>query len=126
MRLLVHFYRLVGPTFPVLTLISVLLWAAIFSTGLKLIFEKNSKPLTEGKIFKWIAGIAPSIGIVGTLLGLSGAYHNVVFGDPNSLASFLGQIGEAIYSSTYGLLLALIAGTSTFLLAFSNRGRKNG
>ena len=61
-------------------------------------------------VFETVVGIAPLLGLLGTIFGLMGALASVRIGDVGTAqaAGVTAGIGEALFSTAFGLMVAII------------------
>ncbi|MEM8806891.1 MAG: MotA/TolQ/ExbB proton channel family protein [Cyanobacteria bacterium P01_G01_bin.38] len=61
-------------------------------------------------IFETVVGVAPLLGLLGTILGLIGALSSLNFGDVGGerATGVTSGIGEALYSTAFGLVVAML------------------
>ncbi|NEP19461.1 MAG: MotA/TolQ/ExbB proton channel family protein [Leptolyngbya sp. SIO4C1] len=61
-------------------------------------------------VFETVVGVAPLLGLLGTILGLIGALSSLQIGDIGSerAAGVTAGIGEALYSTAFGLIVAML------------------
>ncbi|MEM9165275.1 MAG: MotA/TolQ/ExbB proton channel family protein, partial [Cyanobacteria bacterium P01_F01_bin.4] len=61
-------------------------------------------------LFETVVGVAPLLGLLGTILGLIGALSSLNFGDVGGeqTTGVTSGIGEALYSTAFGLVVAML------------------
>lgn len=61
-------------------------------------------------LFETVVGVAPLLGLLGTILGLIGALSSLNFGDVGGerATGVTSGIGEALYSTAFGLVVAML------------------
>lgn len=99
-------------------------FGAVFAEGIKSIdrptleIEKNMEKIVNIEIAKMekggealgiIAGIAPTLGFVGTIVGVIKIFYNISISENVSISTISGGLYEKMISSGAGLLVGLIA-----------------
>ena len=81
-----------------------------FEKGLEInLINKNREFNKYGNIFNLTIGIAPLLGLLGTVLGLMNSFSFIDLGSiGTSTKEVTGGISEALVSTAYGLIIAII------------------
>jgi len=118
-------YGRIGITFPVLAVLTVYLASILFLLILEKsdLFQFRRSPRYH---LLWIENASPMLGFLGTLVGLSAAMSGLDTskGIQSSVVWLTGQNGQAIYSSIYGAVQALIAYGIRFFFRLDGEGAK--
>ena len=87
-----------------------------FEKGLEINLINNNKELNKyGTIFNLTIGIAPLLGLLGTVLGLMNSFSFIDLGSVGTnTKEVTGGISEALVSTAYGLIIAI------FTISFSS------
>ena len=95
-----------------------------FEKGLEInLINKNKEFNKYGNIFNLTIGIAPLLGLLGTVLGLMNSFSFIELGSVGTnTKEVTGGISEALVTTAYGLIIAIF--TITFSSYF-NSCRKN-
>lgn len=116
-------YTKVGVTFPFLAGLSVYLGAVIWFLTLERsgLFQFRRSPRYH---LLWIESASPMLGFLGTLIGLAEAMSGLdtTKGIQTTVVWLTQKTGEAIYSSIYGAIQALIAYGIRFLFHLDGEG----
>lgn len=106
-------------------------YGAVFAEGIKSIdrptleIEKNMEKIVNIEIAKMekggealgiIAGIAPTLGFIGTIAGVIKIFYNISISENVSISTISGGLYEKMISSGAGLLVGLIAYVSYHIL----------
>ena len=80
-----------------------------FEKGLEInLINKNKEFNKYGNIFNLTIGIAPLLGLLGTVLGLMNSFSFITLGSVGTNAKEVtGGISEALVSTAYGLIIAI-------------------
>ena len=80
-----------------------------FEKGLEMnLINKNKEFNKYGNIFKLTIGIAPLLGLLGTVLGLMNSFSFIELGSVGTnTKEVTGGISEALVSTAYGLIIAI-------------------
>ena len=91
-----------------------------FEKGLEINLINNNKELNKyGTIFNLTIGIAPLLGLLGTVLGLMNSFSFIDLGSVGTnTKEVTGGISEALVSTAYGLIIAIF--TISFLSYFNS------
>ena len=94
-----------------------------FEKGLEINLINNNKELNKyGTIFNLTIGIAPLLGLLGTVLGLMNSFSFIDLGSVGAnTKEVTGGISEALVSTAYGLIIAIF--TISFSSYFNSRKR---
>ena len=94
-----------------------------FEKGLEINLINNNKELNKyGTIFNLTIGIAPLLGLLGTVLGLMNSFSFIDLGSVGTnTKEVTGGISEALVSTAYGLIIAIF--TISFSSYFNSRKR---
>ena len=81
-----------------------------FEKGLEInLINKNKEFNKYGNIFNLTIGIAPLLGLLGTVIGLMNSFSFIDLGSVGTNAKEVtGGISEALVSTAYGLIIAII------------------
>ena len=94
-----------------------------FEKGLEINLINNNKELNKyGTLFNLTIGIAPLLGLLGTVLGLMNSFSFIDLGSVGTnTKEVTGGISEALVSTAYGLIIAIF--TISFSSYFNSRKR---
>ena len=87
------------------------------------LFYQNNKLNKYGNILNLTVGIAPLLGLLGTVLGLMDSFYFIDLGNVGANSKEVtGGISEALVSTAYGLIIAIV---TLVFLSYFNLLRKN-
>ena len=87
------------------------------------LFYQNNKLNKYGNILNLTVGIAPLLGLLGTVLGLMDSFYFIDLGNVGANSKEVtGGISEALVSTAYGLIIAIL---TLVFLSYFNLLRKN-
>ena len=94
-----------------------------FEKGLEINLINNNKEFNKyGTLFNLTIGIAPLLGLLGTVLGLMNSFSFIDLGSVGTnTKEVTGGISEALVSTAYGLIIAIF--TISFSSYFNSRKR---